>query len=140
MKRTPSVLLIGLFVLVAMAAPRPAAAGLGPDACFISVKSSGSHPWAENVGFGSRQTALDHRGPNLQVQVWVPLCLAGYTPTFSGRPGSKGSVLPLIEGGRVQGYIYSYSWTFSSWTEGRLELIETIGWGNTRVQHSLWVR
>jgi hypothetical protein len=140
MKRTLSVLLIGLFVLVALAVPRPATAGLGPDACFISVQSTGSRPYTESVGFGSQQTALNHSGPSLQVSYWVPLSLKGYSPLFRGRPGSRRMAIPLVEGGQVQGYVYSYSWSFEPFAEGRLELLEEQGWGVRRVQHSLWVR
>jgi hypothetical protein len=48
--------------------------------------------------------------------------------------------IPVVEGGQVQGYVYSYSWSFEPFAEGRLELLEEQGWGVRRVQHSLWVR
>ena len=145
MKRTLSVLLIGLFVLVAMAAPRPAAAqlGYGPKPRIISVVSSGSGRRTETVAEGQRNSSLDHAGPWVEVGVWVPV-----TSAKPDRGWFDFSLIlevahqehrtwvrdfnPVRLGTKLLGWTIYYFVTYVPFTEGyaRLQEPTTVSWGD----------
>jgi hypothetical protein len=121
-----SVLLIGLFVLVSMAAPRPAAAqGYGPTPRIISVSSMGSGGGGrmEVIAAGQTQTSLDHSGPSLKVTAWFP---ADYTfgagvlfnrnNTYAG-PMQEDSSTLVRDGLRIVGWLLTFS-VWADFTDG----------------------
>jgi hypothetical protein len=64
MSRASLVGLVGLFVLAAMAAPRPAAAtDVGPTPYIMSIGSGGPSMQSESIQPSRAGTKLDHQGP-----------------------------------------------------------------------------
>lgn len=109
--------LVALILIIGLAAPHIAAAqGYGPKPRIISVSSTGSGMNPEAIADGQTQTSLDHRGPGLLVQVWIPNSYEGYWHAAYARlDGSRSIVMARLgtrivyESGKAIGTIRHYS-------------------------------
>ncbi len=139
MKRTLSVLLICLFVLVAMAAPRPAAAqDYGKAIRIVGVASTFFA--IESISVGQRQTALDHGNYCLDVKVYVPRFEPKITVTFRGRSGQVTSQANVYVKGARLGTVYTYNWAYYYYDDGLCIVQQPNAWGTPVTIQTLWIR
>ena len=117
MKRYRLLLHVSLSILAGALVGHPAIAqGYGPKPRIISVSSTGSGMNPEAIADGQTQTSLDHRGPGLLVQVWIPNSYEGYWHAAYARlDGSRSIVMARLgtrivyESGKAIGTIRHYS-------------------------------